>query len=147
MENSEKVFDEYETLLRRMGENLARVRMARGLTQRELAEAMGKNQGIVAKVEKYPARDMTFRCIYEVCRALPVSMGDVVTQSEKELELYKLSRSPSQISKRMKIITDRLNSLPEEEQIWLGDIIEGLFKRTRIPEKTTRRTDKSHLFM
>lgn len=141
----DKVFDEYEALLKRIGENLARVRMARNMTQRELAEAIGKNQGIISKVEKYPARDITFRCIYEVCRALPVSMGDVVTEAERELELYKISRAPSAISKRMKTITQKLNSLSEEEQVWMADIIESLFKRTRLPQKSTRRTDRRHL--
>ncbi|MBI2603190.1 MAG: helix-turn-helix transcriptional regulator [Deltaproteobacteria bacterium] len=142
-----RIFDEYEALLRRMGENLARVRMARGMTQRQLAQVMGKNQGIVAKVEKYPSRDITFRCLYEVCRALPVSMGDVVTEAEKELELYKLSRAPSAVSDRMKNITGRLNSLPEEEQVWMAEMIEGLLKRTRLPAKITRRTDRSHLMV
>ena len=147
MANFDKVFAEYESLLKRIGENLARVRLSRGMSQRQLAEVMGKNQGIIAKVEKYPSRDITFRCIYEVCRALPVSMGDVVTEAEKQLELYKMSREPTEVSDRMAALTRRLNSLPEEEQEWVADIIERLLKRTHLPEKTTRRTDTSHLTM
>ena len=144
MTDMNKVFEDYESLLKRIGENLARVRMARGMTQRELAHAMGKNQSIVAKVEKFPSRDITFRCIYEVCRALPVAMGDIVTEAEKQLEFYDLARSPSNVSERMKNITTRLNSLPEEEQVWMTDIIDRLLTRTRPPENFTRRTDRTH---
>ncbi|MFK7822561.1 MAG: helix-turn-helix domain-containing protein [Oligoflexales bacterium] len=147
MPESDKIFAQYESLLKRVGENIARVRMARGLTQRDLAQAMGKNQGIVAKVEKYPSRDITFRCLYEVCRALPVSMGDMVREAEKELELHELSREPSDISKRMDALTGRLNSLPEEEQVWVADMIEGLLKRTRLPAKSVRRSDRKHLVL
>ena len=145
MGKSSEVFGDYEALLKRVGENIARVRMARGLTQRQLADAIGKNQGIVAKVEKYPSRDITFRCLYEVCRGLPVSMGDMVREAEKELELHGMSRKPSDVSTRMQTLTERLNSLPEEEQVWMSEMIEGLLKRTRLPENSTRRTDKSHL--
>ena len=145
MATSDKVFDQYESLLKRVGENIARVRMARGMSQRELAQAIGKNPGIVAKVEKFPSRDTTFRCIYEVCRGLPVSMGDMVREAEKELELHGISREPSDISKRMEVLTERLNSLPEEEQVWMTEMIEGLLKRTRLPEQNKRRVDRSHL--
>lgn len=145
MTKSDKVFAEYEALLKKMGENLARVRMARGLTQRQLAQIMGKNQCIVAKVEKYPSRDITFRCIYEVCRGLPVSMGDIVTQAEKELELYDKSRAPSSITQRMKALTERLNALPEEEQVWVAEMIEGLLKRTLSPQKPIDKTDRTQM--
>jgi transcriptional regulator with XRE-family HTH domain len=145
MPNSDIVFDQYESLLKRIGENIARVRMARGLTQRELAQKIGKSQAMVAKVERYPSRDISFRCFYEVCRGLPASMGDMVREAEKELELHELSREPSNISKRMEAMTQRLNSLPEEEQVWMTEMIEGLLKRTRLPLKNNRRSDKNHL--
>lgn len=144
MTNTGKVFEEYEALLKRIGENLARVRMARGMTQRQLSQVMGKNQCIVAKVEKYPSRDITFRCIYEVCRGLPVSMGDIVTQAERELDLHHISRAPSAITQRMKVLTERLNALPEEEQEWIAEMIDALLKRTLSPQKSTDKTDRNH---
>lgn len=145
MADSNKIFDQYESLLKRVGENIARVRMSKGLSQRQVALAIGKSQSLIAKVEKYPSRDTSFRCLYEVCRGLPVSMGDMVREAEKELELHKLSREPTKISERMEVLTQRLNSLPEEEQVWMAEMIEGLLKRTRLPEKPKRRSDRAHL--
>ena len=47
------VSEEYKLLLKRLGENVAKARQQKGLTQRDLAEISGKSQTIIAKVERY----------------------------------------------------------------------------------------------
>ena len=135
------VTEEYKLLLKRIGENLALERKLRGMTQRELSDKSGKNQTVIAKVEKYAPVDISLRNIYEVTRHIPVSLSQVVAKAEKDLELSLMPRSDRQVNKRLKLIMERLEDLSSSEQAWMADMMEGLLSRTSAPSKSPDNPD------
>ena len=129
------VTGEYKLLLKRIGENVAKARQQKGLTQRDLATISGKNQTIIAKLEKYAPLDMTLRNIYEIVRHIPVSFSEIVAKSEKDLELDLIPRDQGALDSRLKLIVEKLRDLTPEEQGWMADMMEGLLSRTSSPSK------------
>ena len=137
------VTGEYKLLLKRIGENVAKARQQKGLTQRDLATISGKNQTIIAKLEKYAPLDMTLRNIYEIVRHIPVSFSEIVAKSEKDLELDLIPRDQGALDSRLKLIVEKLRDLTPEEQGWMADMMEGLLSRTRSPSKRYDKPDIS----
>ncbi len=130
------VSEEYKILLKRIGENVAKARQQKGMTQRDLAEISGKSQTIIAKVEKYAPTDVTLRNIYEIVRHIPVSFSEIVAKSERDLELDLILRQPGTLDHRLQLLTERLHDLTPDEQTWMADMIEGLLSRTTAPATT-----------
>ena len=126
-------------------ENLSKARIEKGLSQRELGRVAEKNHTIIAKVEKYPPLDLTLRSIYEVARHIPISLTEIFSKSEDDLELQHIRNEPKKIDERMKFIMNKLSDLTREEQVWMADMIEGLLARTSSPSKLTDKTDKNFL--
>src|SRR3989338_9710423 len=129
------VTGEYKLLLRRIGENVAKARQEKGLTQRELAGIANKNQTIIAKLEKFPPVDMTLRSIYEIIRHIPVSCSEIIAKSERDLRLVLIPRKEGMLAERLDLLVDKLRDLTPEEQGWMADMIEGLLSRTSSPSK------------
>ena len=73
-----------EDFLRALGLAFKEVRTEKGLTQKELAEAAGKTQSAVTKIEAKPARDMAIRVLYEMCVAGELSLTEIVKRAEKK---------------------------------------------------------------
>ncbi|WP_379554190.1 helix-turn-helix domain-containing protein [Qipengyuania sp. DGS5-3] len=61
-----------------VGDNCARIRKQRGLTQEQLAEKSGFSQQYVSDLER-GKRNPTIVTIYEIAQALDVSHLDLVT--------------------------------------------------------------------
>src|SRR3990167_5631082 len=142
---SNSVTEDYKLLLKRIGENLSKARIEKGLSQRELGRVAEKNHTVIAKVEKYPPLDLTLRSIYEVARHIPISLTEIFSKSEDDLELQHIRNEPKKIDERMKFIMNKLSDLTREEQVWMADMIEGLLARTSSPSKLTDKTDKNFL--
>jgi transcriptional regulator with XRE-family HTH domain len=142
---SNSVTEDYKLLLKRIGENLSKARIEKGLSQRELGRVAEKNHTVIAKVEKYPPLDLTLRSIYEVARHIPISLTEIFSKSEDDLELQHIRNEPKKIDERMKFIMNKLSDLTREEQVWMADMIEGLLARTSSPSKLTDKTDKTPL--
>src|SRR3989338_3393843 len=129
------VTGEYKLLLRRIGENVAKARQEKGLTQRDLAGVSGKNQTIIAKLEKFPPLDMTLRNIYEIIRHIPVSCSELIAKAERDLALDLIPRQIGSLDQRLELLVEKLRDLTPEEQGWMADMIEGLLSRTNSPSK------------
>ena len=136
------VTEEYKFFLQKIGENVSRARIEKGLTQRELGKAADKNHAMIAKVEKFPPPDLSLRSIYEIVRHIPVSLGEIVTRAEKDLELHTLPREPQTAGLRMQLLINKLNELAPDEQQWMAEMIEGLLTRARPLQKSTDMADK-----
>jgi transcriptional regulator with XRE-family HTH domain len=142
MTKSINVSDDYKFLLRQIGINLSKARKEKGISQRELGRSAAKNPSMIAKVEKFAPMDISMRNIYEVARLIPVSLGEIILKSERDLELHSLPREPQKLGQRLTLLMEKLADLTVEEQTWLSDMIEGLLTRTSAPSKLTDRTDK-----
>lgn len=131
---SEEFVDEYKLLLKQIGVNLARARHEKGVSQRSIVMAAGRSPSLVGKVERYASVDISLRSIYEVARLIPVSLGDIINKSEKELELHHTSlERPKAIDKRLQGMMEKLADLSPGEQLWIADMMEGLLSRTSAP--------------
>lgn len=64
-----------------VGENCMRIRVARGLTQEQLAERSGFSQQYISDLER-GKRNPTIVTIYEIAQALGVSHLELVTPGE-----------------------------------------------------------------
>lgn len=144
MQPNESIYTEYQTILKRVGEQIAQRRRLSGLTQTQLAKRIGKNQSIVAKVEKYPSKDITFRCIYEVCAGLSLSMGDLVATVEHQIKDDESYRGSGDQKKRMKRITETLTLMHIDDQKWFADVIECLLEKSTVKTVKTVKTDLEH---
>lgn len=60
-----------------IGDNISRVRIARGLSQPELADAMGVMQSYVSRIESGARPDMKASTVARFARALRCSPGDL----------------------------------------------------------------------
>ena len=134
--------DEYKLLLRQIGVNLSKARIEKGVSQRELGRSAAKNPSMIAKVEKFAPLDISMRNIYEVARLIPVSLGEIILKSERDLELHSLPREPKKLAQRLAMMMEKVADLNIEEQTWMADMIEGLLARTSAPSKLTDRADK-----
>jgi len=67
---------------RLVGENLARVRAAKGLTQEQLAERSGFSQQYLSGLER-GRRNPTIVSIYEIAQALGVSYLDLLSPQDQ----------------------------------------------------------------
>lgn len=121
----QKAWDnEYELLLRQIGSHLAEARKNKGVSQRTLAEALGKNPAMIARVEKSGGQRTSLRSFFEVARSIGVSLGDVISRSESDLDFVK--NEPKQPSDRIEAISSKLESLSVEDQEWFLSTIESL---------------------
>ena len=135
------VTGEYKLLLKRIGENVAKARQQKGLTQRDLATLAGKNQTIIAKLEKYAPLDMTLRNMYEIVRHIPVSFSEIISKAEKDLALDLIPREQQTLDIRLKVLVEKLHDLSPEEQRWVASIVEELLERTSAPAKVPDNPD------
>lgn len=138
---TKEISDEYKLLLKRVGEHVSEARRRSGLSQRALAKLADKNQASIAKVEKTPPPDITLRSIYEVTKHIPVSLGEILLEAEKDLDIGLLKNQAGKADHRMALIIEKLQKLNSEDQQWLADMIEGLLAKTRPGLKTTDRAD------
>lgn len=123
----ETVSHEFRPLLKQIGANLAKARKEKGLSQRTIVQSSGHCASMVGKVEKYPSLDISLRSIYEVSKLIPVSLGYIIGQSERDLAL--LHSGPNE---RLENLMDKMTKLNEDEKNWMADMIEGLLSKTNI---------------
>jgi transcriptional regulator with XRE-family HTH domain len=71
---------EYEILLNR----LVRARRDAGVTQKEIAEKIGKDQSHVSKCE-HKEREITIIDLWKWCEAIGLSVGDFMKEFERDI--------------------------------------------------------------
>lgn len=125
----ETVSDEFRPLLKQIGANLAKARKEKGLSQRTIVRSSGHCASMVGKVESYPSLDISLRSIYEVSKLIPVSLGRIIGQAERDLALHP---GPNE---RLENLMDKMIQLNEEEKNWMADMIEGLLAKTYMGHK------------
>lgn len=67
------------------GENIRSIRTARGMTQEELAKAVGVTQGAIAHIES-GVRSTGVRRLEQIARALDVSLLQLMEDTPQPLE-------------------------------------------------------------
>lgn len=89
-----------EELMAQMGENVRRIRKKEGLTQEQLAEAVGITPPFCAQIES-GARSASVDTLYRIAEALDVSASVLIyspTQNELVLHIANMLESMSDIN-------------------------------------------------
>lgn len=107
---------------KKIGERLRTIRRERGMTQSELAEAIGTHFTSISQIER-GLRGLTIQQLVKLARALGVSPNEVLLDGHKAKE--KISRKSSRLRRRLQ----RIEELPLSEQRAILKILDGLVER------------------
>jgi transcriptional regulator with XRE-family HTH domain len=99
-----------------LGQRLAQLRRARGLTQDELAERMGIERETVSRAER-GLTDPPLSKLIEICKVLDFPVAELIT------------RASTNLPDHAKRINDALSSCAEPDRELLCEIIEKMARR------------------
>lgn len=66
-----------EVFLKKLGERVRNIRIEKGITQKELAHSLGKDQQSIQRLEGGNINPSVFY-LYEICKGLNVSLEDLI---------------------------------------------------------------------
>lgn len=81
---TEKVTNEYNTWLKRLGKTVAGIRKDRGLTQSEMATVTKFDMKYYQDVE-YGRRPVTTRTLFQLCDGIGISLQNLINLTEKTI--------------------------------------------------------------
>lgn len=135
MHESDAVTEDYKLLLKKIGEQINKARVERGLSQRELAKVANKTHTVVTKVEKTPPLDLTLRSIYELACHIPISMTELMAKAERDLELKRMRTKPGVVDLRLQLLFEKINELSKDDRSWMADMMDSLLSKTKDNQK------------
>ena len=101
------------------GQRMAKLRMARGLTQAELAEQIGVNQTAIGSYE-IARRRIPLSQVTPLAKALGVSVGELI---EKEAPSGKRGPTP-----KLQQQIQKLSELPKSKQKFVSEMLETVLQ-------------------
>ncbi|MBP6218563.1 MAG: helix-turn-helix transcriptional regulator [Oligoflexales bacterium] len=131
MPESDAVTEDYKLLLKKIGEQINKARVERGLSQRELARVANKTHTVVTKVEKTPPLDLSLRSIYELACHIPISMTELMAKAERDLELKKMRTKPGMVDLRIQLLFEKISELSKDDRSWMADMMDSLLSKTK----------------
>ena len=69
---------DFTNFLSAVGVSLRELRVAKGLTQSELARISGKKQAAIAKIETAPPRDLALRVLFEITSGAEIDLAELI---------------------------------------------------------------------
>ena len=105
----------------KFGTRMAAFRVAKGLTQSELAEALGMTRDQIAYYER-AAKNPSMEVIEKVAAFFGVTVGELFNDAQRGA---KKPGPPSQFAK----IAERLDRLPRSKQKVVAELLEGFLKQ------------------
>lgn len=101
---------------------MAAFRVAKGLSQAQLGEALGMDRGLVAYYER-AARNPSLELVQKIADFFGVSVGELLNDATRTA---RKPGPPSQFSQ----IAERLDRLPRAKQKVVAELLEGFLKQT-----------------
>lgn len=126
-----EVTEDYKLLLKKIGEQIHKARVERGLSQRELAKVANKTHTVVTKVEKSPPLGLSLRSIYELACHIPISMSELMNNAERDVEIKRLRNKPEKVDIRLELLYRKINELNTEERLWMADMVDALLSKMK----------------
>jgi transcriptional regulator with XRE-family HTH domain len=105
-----------------LGTRLRALRLARGLTQAEVADAIGTHFTVISSVER-GVRALTLQQVVKLADSLKVSPDDLL-QKKKPPKVPATSRQDGRLLRRI----DRIRELPPAQQRTVLDVLDSLLK-------------------
>ena len=105
----------------KFGQRMAAFRVARGLSQRQLAEKLGMTRDQVVYYER-DAKNPSMEVIEKVAAYFGVSVGELFNDTTRGKSK---PGPPSQFTQ----IAERLDQLPRAKQKMVADMLEGILKQ------------------
>ena len=68
---------EKEVLLKKLGEQVRNIRIEKGITQKDLAHSLGKDQQSIQRLEAGNINPSIYY-LYEICKGLEISLEDLI---------------------------------------------------------------------
>ena len=100
---------------------MAAFRIAKGLSQAQLGEALGMDRGLVAYYER-AARNPSLELVQKIADFFGVTVGELLNDTTRTA---KKPGPPSQFAK----IAERLDQLPRAKQKVVAELLEGFLKQ------------------
>jgi XRE family transcriptional regulator, regulator of sulfur utilization len=116
-----------EELQRRFGNNLRRVRLSLGLTQKEAAEAAQANQTYLSQVE-LGNKNMTLESMAQLANGLGVSVAALLMDDDDIITLADLSRVISIAHEEVQALIPKNSEAPVTASM-LGQLLHLIFSR------------------
>lgn len=145
MPESFEVTEDYKLLLKKIGEQINKARVERGLSQRELAKVANKTHTVVTKVEKTPPLDLSLRSIYELACHIPISMSELMAKAERDVDLKKMRTEPEKVDARLQLLYAKVCELGADERNWMADMMDSLLSKTKTHSKVNRQNRQNTL--
>jgi len=101
---------------------MAAFRVAKGLSQAQLGEALGMDRGLVAYYER-AARNPSLELVQKIADFFGVTVGELLNDTAKAA---RKPGPPSQFAQ----IAERLDQLPRAKQKVVAELLEGFLKQT-----------------
>jgi transcriptional regulator with XRE-family HTH domain len=103
------------------GQRMAAFRVAKGLSQTQLGEAIGMDRGLVAYYER-AARNPSLELVQKIADFFGVSVGELLNDTAK-------TRSKPGPASQFAQIAERLDQLPRAKQKVVAEMLEGFLKQ------------------
>jgi transcriptional regulator with XRE-family HTH domain len=105
----------------RFGQRMAAFRVARGLSQAQLGEALGMKRGLIAYYER-SARNPSLELVEKIAAFFGVSVAELLNDTARA------TRKPGPASQFAQLAT-RLDQLPRAQQRIVAQMLEGFLKQ------------------
>lgn len=109
-----------------IGDRVRTVREAKGLTQKEVALAIGMDQSQYSKIEKNKT-DPTTSTLHKVAKAIGIELSELFASEDAFKDVNSYDRS---VMEKLHL----LEQLDEEEQRSIFNIIDGLISKKRLKD-------------